>query len=86
MGLIIDVILYILKLICIVFFGVIFTIGLVTVADSVYDDSTGVHYTYYNSCMADCDKLNKEYLHTRYMGSPDEECYCMDNNESVRIW
>lgn len=87
MGLAIDFIIGTLRFIGIMFISLMFVIGLVTVIDNVSDSyDNNPPTTIYSHCMADCDKLNKEYLHTRYMGSPDEECYCIDNNESVRIW
>ena len=67
--------------------AMIFIVGLATtivyISDS-YDDSTEVYYIT-DPCELSCMDLHKEHLHTRYMDSGDE-CYCMENNESIRIW
>ncbi|MCK5021565.1 MAG: hypothetical protein KAS32_31445 [Candidatus Peribacteraceae bacterium] len=41
---------------------------------------------YYDYCSMGCGDLDMEHLHTRYMDSGDDECYCKRDNESIRIW
>ena len=88
MGLTIDFIMEILRFIGVVFVGTMFFVGLGVTLDYLsdsYDASPELQTVYYDICMSSCVELNKEHLYTRYLDSGDE-CYCMENNESIRIW